>query len=246
MDPWMSIHAAKWTHGDKPLTPFNYTVQIGTQALTWSDQQERQERYSQWILSLNPGQAIPPVHQVLAKLWKLPVPNAMKLPYWEVVMNAILTAQRTTPREDQTPCGCGASEPRPGRHHHYLACSPAKQIYVEIAALFGLPIDSIAMRIWTATPPLKDYHQPAWSLVCILAAFAINEGRCFLYKNVNLAKRTQPSSGHGRRAAKVSSTSFWNLLRTYKGNLPPAGETSLDQPVLSWTALTQQWTVQQI
>lgn len=244
-DPWMSIHATKWTHADKPLTPFNYTVQIGTQVLTWSDQQERQERYSQWILSLDPGQAIPPVHQVLTKLWKLPIPNAMKLPYWEVVMNAILTAQRTTPREDQTPCGCGA-EPRPGRYHHYLTCSPAKQIYLEIAALFDLPMDSIAMSIWTATPPLKDYHQPAWSLICILAAFAINEGRCFLYKNVNLARHTQPSSGQGRRAAKVSSTSFWNLLRTYKDNLPPAGETTLDQPVLSWTALTAQWTVQQI
>lgn len=196
MDPWVCIYSTNWTYGNKPLTPFIYPVQIRTQVLTWSEQQERQERYGQWIQSVSPGQKIPPLHQMLTKLWKLPIPNAIKLPYWEVVMNTILTAQRATPLDDQTPCGCGALTPCPGCQHHFLTCRPAHS---------DLPKADIVLGIWTATPPLKDYHPPTWGLVCISAAFAINEGRCFLYKKVKLARRTQRSSAQSRRAAKVAS-----------------------------------------
>ena len=89
--------------------------------------------------------------------------------------------------------------------------------------------------------PQGLYHQPAWSLGCIL---------CYQRRTLLPLEECQPGQAHpagqGRRAAKVSSTNFWNLLRTYKDNLPSEGETILDQPVFSWTALTAQWTVQQI
>lgn len=77
MDIWMSINSTEWTHEYKSLTPFNYSVQIGTEDLTCSDQQEIQS------MDTVIKQATSPVHQVLTRLWNVPTSNAINLPYWE-------------------------------------------------------------------------------------------------------------------------------------------------------------------
>jgi hypothetical protein len=225
-----------WIVGNQLITLWTYTVRQGTRLLTRADQTARQERYNLWLADVDPG--LPPVdiYQVLTKLWKAPIHNKWKLPFWEVIQNAQITAERM--RAD-SPCGCATSALLPGRCHHFLECPPARAVYDTLENLLAHP--NIASNIWTADPP-DGYPQNLWSIICLVAVYAIDSGRCYLYRHTTLKGRP-PDVSVGWSARNVATETMWNLLDYYSTRLPPGQPWHAQLPILYWDIDTTRWRI---
>ena len=105
-----------------------------------------------FIRTLNPRAEIPSITNVLTTLWKLPMANLWKRPFWEVIADGQLTAERI---RANTMCGCACPE-RPGRTHHYLLCLAARFLYGNIESWTSA--GDLITKIWTVTPPHPNTH----------------------------------------------------------------------------------------
>ena len=225
-----------WTVGNQHITLWTYTVRQGTRLLTRADQTARQERYNLWLAGIDTELASVNIHQVLTKLWKAPIHNKWKLPFWEVIQNAQINAERM--RAD-SPCGCATSAPCPGRCHHFLECPPARAVYDTLATL--LAQRTIVGNIWTADPP-DGYPQNLWSIICLAAVYAIDSGRCYIYRHTTLKGRP-PDVSVGWSARKVATETLWNLLGYYSTRLPPGEPWHAQLPILFWDINTTRWRI---
>ena len=129
------------------------------------------------------------------------------MPFWEVIQNAQINAERL--RAD-SPCGCPTSTPCPDRCHHFLA-RLSRAVYDTLATL--LAQRTIVGNIWTAVPP-DGYPQNLWSITCLVAVYAIDSGRCYIYRHTTLKGRP-PDVSVGWSARKAA-TLFFPL---YKGHV---------------------------
>ena len=124
---WLKgLHSIGWTVGAHDVSFWNYSVRHGTRILTRSDQTVRQTRYDTWLDLLDPELPKTDLERTLTHLWRAKINNCWKLPFWEVIENAQLTAERM---RLTSPCGCASSGPSPGRYHHFVECPPARAIY---------------------------------------------------------------------------------------------------------------------
>ena len=112
-----------------------------------------------------------------------------------------------------SPCGCANSAPCPGRCHRFLECPPARAVYDTLATL--LAQRTIVGNLWTADPP-DGYPQNLWSIICLAAVYAIDSGRCYIYRHTTLKGRP-PDVSVGWSARKVATETLWNLLDYYSG-----------------------------
>ena len=130
----------------------NYTVKAGTRLLMREAHCLRQTRYNNWIRTLNPRAEVPSITNILTTLWKLPIPNLWKRPFWEVIADGQLTAERI---RANTMCGCACPE-RPGRTHHYLLYLAARFLYGQLESWTSA--GDLITKIWTVTPPHPNTH----------------------------------------------------------------------------------------
>ena len=203
-----------WLVDGHLVTLHTYTVRAGTSVLTRDAQQQLQSRYHDWIHTIGRTSETPRLSKVLRVLWKVPVHNKWKLPFWEVIADGILTAERL---HLDSPCACLESGQRPGRQHHFLSCNAAQALYQELRQITRR--QDIAYCIWTASPPNPQFPQPLWALICILVTYALDAGRSFLFK-ATLGPQLSQEPDLGLRAGLHTRRTFWSLLEYHKATLP--------------------------
>ena len=141
-----------WLVDGEEVNIGNYTVKAGTRLLMREAHCLRQTRYNNWIRTLNPRAEVPSITNVLTTLWKLPIANLWKRPFWEVIADGQLTAERI---RANTMCGCACPE-RPGRTHHYLLYLAARFLYGQLESWTSA--GDLITKIWTVTPPHPNTH----------------------------------------------------------------------------------------
>jgi hypothetical protein len=222
-----------WSVDAEEINIGNYTVQAGTRLLTRNAQSVRQSRYHNWIMTLSPRAETPSIEDVLTTLWKLPVANIWKRPFWEVIADGQLTAERI---RANTICGCASPE-RPGRTHHYLICLAARFLYGQLES--WISTEDLVAKLWTVTPP-PNYTRPVWGLICIATAYALDRARCYLFKRTALINRP-PSAYLGWKAGAHALEHFWAVLKYTKDKLPAGSHEQANLPILHWNIQTASW-----
>ena len=150
---------------------------------------------------------------LLRQLWRSPICNVAKEPFWRLVVNALPTAQRRHAHGES--CACGATYP--GRRHHFWECPVARAVICDIqrqldgfTAAAHLPGQQLsALNIWLAEVPAGVLSW-LWMVVCLAAIAAMDHGRSAMAA-LSLAA-SAPASGVVRSAGNSSVARFWSLL----------------------------------
>jgi hypothetical protein len=154
------------------------------------------------------------LNELLPRLWKSPIRNAVKEPFWRLVVNALPTAQRRHSHGES--CVCGA--PFPGRPHHFWVCPVAAAVVRDIqrrqldafAVTANRPIQQLsALNIWLAKVPVGVLPW-VWLMVCLAAIASMDHGRAAMAAQARAA--IVPGSVIVQRAGNSSVARFWSLL----------------------------------
>ena len=223
-----------WTVGHQHISLWHYTVRHGMRILARADQAVRQDRYNRWLAEIDLTSPSIPLHRVLTRLWQTNIHDRWKLPFLEGLQDAQLNAERM---RLATPCGCATSGLSPGRYHHFVECPPTRAVYEMLGALLNHP--DIVRHINTDQPP-DDYPSHLWSLICVLAVYAIDCGQCHIYRRTTPEDRP-PNASVGWTARKVATDTLWHLLDYYSTSLPPGQPWHADLPILCWDMDQNRW-----
>ena len=147
----------------------------------------------------------------MARLWRLPWENGRKEVFWRLVYDALPTAARM---HRDGPCLCGASGPRPDRHHHFWACPVACAVVATVHAALtaAAPADApppplVPADIWLARPP-PGVRAGAWGVVCLAAVEAMDRGRRSLAAEVLRRRGAPPAQPAGPRFTQLTLDGF--------------------------------------
>ena len=151
------------------------------------------------------------LQSALARLWRLPWENGRKEVFWRLVYDALPTAAHMHRDE---PCLCGASGPRPDRHHHFWACPVACAVVAAVHAALtaAAPADApppplVPADIWLARPP-PGVRAGAWGVVCLAAVEAMDRGRRCLAAEVLRRRGAPPAQPAGPRFTQLTLDGF--------------------------------------
>jgi len=227
-----------------------YSVKLGTQLLAMPAMTERARRFRLFVEevggSLPPGVDAPTaMRHALQALWRLPMPNSLKQPFWYCFLDAIPTAARLHTRR---PCGCGVSRAFPDRRHHFADCPVAQAVATTVTQNHPPRVGAnVLADLRTLTPP-PGIHAGIWSLVSLAAVYAMEAGRRRLSSRI--------LQGEARRGAALAADvsafaieSFWSVLAAAsRAPLPFAWRTQAPapHPFLGWDAASARWAVRRL
>ena len=187
------------------------------------------------------------VGSLLSDMWRAPCCNAVKEPYWRLVVNAMPTAQRRFAQDER--CACGAAFP--GRAHHWWECPVAVSTRLEIqrqltafAMLKNEPVQQLtAVSVWLAEVP-RNVWPWIWRVVCLSAIAAMDHGRAAMAAQILSASVSRRMAVH--TASNSSVTRFWALLEEAAAarRLPAPPAATIVQPFFRFR--NGEWTVNRI
>jgi len=252
-DHMLSLGAPAWQHG--PLLPaapvgttlWEYSVRLGTRMFNAPAVEERAQRFQRFVQEVGgdlPTEAAAQatMHSVLRALWRLPLPNELKQPFWYCFLDALPTAERLHTRQR---CGCGDGESSPGRLHHFAQCAVAEAVVAAITA--GLPERQggnvlVELRA-VSTPP--GVHAGVWRIVALAACAAMEAGRRRLRHRVQ-ADKARPGSALAAEVSSFAVDEFWAFMTAAsRAPLPVSWRknAAMPHPLLGWDAETERWVV---
>jgi hypothetical protein len=252
-DHMLSLGAPAWQHG--PLLPavpvgttlWEYSVRLGTRMFNAPAAAQRAQRFQRFVQEVGgdlPTEAAAQasMHSVLRALWRLPLSNDLKQPFWYCFLDALPTAERLHTRQR---CGCGAGESKPGRSHHFAQCTVAKAVVAAITA--GLPerqgANVIAELRAVSTPP--RVHAGVWRIVALAACAAMEAGRRRLWHRVHVDK-VRPGTALAAEVSDFAVDDFWAFMSAAaRAPLPVSWRQSAatPHPLLGWDVETERWVV---
>jgi hypothetical protein len=234
-----------WVISGKVCCLTEYTVKQGTSLLRRQQHAQQFVKILEWYdfitplsvrLDYDPLHCLEDVSRILRPIRQLPIPSIYKLPFWETLNNAQVNAELI--HKDQ-PCICGCSNSQPGRTHFYtLECPIAYALYRSLSShLLPCDVSKLLLAIWYNTPAFVEhsFSTPAWSLISVLAVYAIDITRREAY--------------HRSRRGLVSVEScsqkviqiFTLALDSYADCLPPGQPIHQDLPFFYWNTQQNRW-----
>ena len=173
--------------------------------------------------ALQPGPGrLPAVTQVLARWWKLRVPNEHKEAAWRLTLDGFPTARRM--HTGRHCVACGAAEP--GVEHHCWACPVAVAVRHEIegqlrahrvgegAPWLAADRDLRCAEVWLGVKPCRELHRMVWDMVCLAAIGAMDFGRRVAWSTAADAP-TLPLLAVERIAGRAAVGEFWRVLADF-------------------------------
>ena len=191
--------------------------------------------------ALPPTARLPEVCTVLARWWRLRIPNSYKESAWRLTLDAFPTAQRMGLM--QSPCvACGTLGPDVG--HHFWSCQVAqavrREVEMQLQAKGWLSAGGRVMcaSFWLGVLPTSALVAWVWDLVCIAALHAMEVGRSAAWAVSRQLSVPVLVSEVAQRAAVAA---FWSALADFAATtrVPGAARSPAltDQPFLAWHAV---------
>jgi hypothetical protein len=188
------------------------------------------------------GPPLPSVSAVLARWWKLRVPNAYKEAAWRLTLNAFPTADRMpAPAGGQPKCCAACGAVNPGVRHHFWQCPMADEVRQEVESqlraknMLGVAVRLSCSHVWKGMKPHPGLHGMVWDMVCLAAVHAMNVGRQAAW---SVSHRLETSDLVADVVRKVARAAFWNVLADFAVSavVPNAARTGrlTNQPFLVW------------
>ena len=189
------------------------------------------------------GHPLPLVTDVLARWWKVRVPNFYKEAAWRLTLDGHPTAARMQRPAGASPSCCAAcGVATPGFAHHFWSCPVADAVRGEVEAQLRAKGWLAADRrlrcaeLWMGVKPHHALHRMVWDMVCLAAIHAMNAGRGCAWK----VSHQLPTPDLVRAVAvKVARATFWSVLADFAASavVPRRARNGLltNQPFLSWS-----------
>jgi hypothetical protein len=189
--------------------------------------------------------ALPEVDAVLARWWRLRVPNTYKEAAWRLTLDAFPTAARMQSSSSHV-AGCVAcGAPVPDISHHFWTCPVAvvlrheleSQLHAHPGVQLLAPGGSLSCAaLWLGVKPHHALHQMTWDMVCLAAAHALDVGRRAAW-SVSRGGLQVPVLVEAV-AGRASKAAFWDALSDFAmsaGVSRPAKTQQLTrQPFIAW------------
>jgi hypothetical protein len=166
--------------------------------------------------------ALPEVNTVLARWWKLRVPNNYKEAAWRLTLNAFPTSARMHGNNTHV-AGCVACDaPVPDVGHHFWTCPVAVVLRHEIESQLRAhpgtqllaPGGSLSCAaLWLGVKPHSALHRMTWDMVCLAAAYALDVGRRAAW-SVSRGGLQVPVLVEAV-AGRASKAAFWDALSDF-------------------------------
>lgn len=196
--------------------------------------------------ALQPGLGrLPGVTRVLARWWKLRVPNEHKEAAWRLTLDGFPTARRM--HTGRHCVACGVAEP--GVEHHCWECPVAVAVRHEIEGQLrahrvggGTPwltADSSlrCASLWLGVLPHPGLHRMVWDMVCLAGIGAMEYGRKVAWSAV-LDQPALPLLAVERIAGRAAVGEFWRVLADFAVSavVPRRvqGQSLTHQPFIAW------------
>lgn len=177
---------------------------------------------------------------VLARWWRLRIPNTYKEAAWRLALGTFPTARRMD-LTAATCVACGAVCPDVG--HHFWSCPVAVVVRQEVAAqlvaagLMPAPAQLSCTSLWMGVSPLDAVLPWVWDLVCVAAVHAMEVGRAAAWATSRHAVQDVVLNVAGRAALAA----FWSALADFAATAPiPRRLRSFQltqQPFIAWHAV---------
>lgn len=245
---WNSPAQQSSRHRRKLNGPWNFSVSLGTRLLCQSQAKKREERVLDFLgeagVGLTPAAKATAIPKLFTNLWRLPVANKFKEPFWRCALDSIPTAARLHKNDK---CGCGTGPIQPSRQHHFLECAVANGIYELISSQIPtatIPEIKIMVRTTSCPDPALVYP-PIWRLTCLAAFSAMESGRKWLWQAIHI-QREQKGETLVTRALAHATAHFWSvLLKMGRGGLPPPWRpmAEVPHPFLGWDRVQETWCI---
>ena len=240
-----------WRTGDGDVVrPADLTVAVATKLQSLDSHRAIAERHRvfeqqvQQFDMLQPGGGpLPLVTDVLARWWKVRVPNFYKEAAWRLTLDGHPTAARMRRPAGAPPSCCVAcGVATPGFAHHFWTCPVAEAVRDEVETqlrLKGWLAAGSRLRcdaLWMGVRPHCSLHRLIWDMVCLAAIHAMNAGRRAAWQ----VSHQLPTPDLVRVVAqKVARASFWSVLADFAASavVPRRARNGLlvNQPFLSWS-----------
>ena len=238
------------TARDRPAL-WQYSVKLGTRFLSQPIILERAQRFADFTTEVSeaPGVSHTPLSLVhamestLTPLWKLPIANELKEPFWRCFMDALPTAARLHKRQK---CGCGTGTVLPARKHHFGDCPIATVVLTTIQTHLPNVADNLALSLRSASPP-TGIHSGIWGIVCLAACSAMDAGRRYLWRRINKSKERRTLDLRDR-AGDLALRHFWSFLHETSSSPLPSTWRSVvgpSHPFMHWDSATTSWCITQ-
>jgi hypothetical protein len=184
----------------------------------------------------------PALKDVLARWWKLRVPNSYKEAAWRLMLNAFPTADRMpAPAGGQPKCCAACGAVNPGVRHHFWLCPVADAVRQEVEAQLRAKhwLDAEARlscsHIWMGVKPHHAAHRMVWDMVCLAAVHAMNVGRQSAW---SLSHRLETPDLVVAVVKRVVRAAFWGVIADFAVSavVPRSARNGLlaSQPFLAW------------
>lgn len=237
-----------WCQGTKFVPASHLSVRAARHQLTLQASQTRQDKMSTFISQVVP-EPIPLAPQALMhtyrRLWKLPLPNCWKVPFWFAANNAMLTADRLHQQDYSCLCqqlGLTPRPDRPGIAHAFRHCPPARQLLLELEEqVVGFDVPHLALCLWTALPPAPNIHGVIWGMVTLAAAWSLDCCRQSLYSRQ--ARPLDPTTSI-LPTLRLAVDTFWSTLECFMTTHLPHHlhlTVAQDHPFIRWDASAACW-----
>jgi hypothetical protein len=188
------------------------------------------------------GHPLPSVPTVLARWWKLRVPNCYKEAAWRLTLNAFPTADRMpAPAGGQPKCCAACGAVNPGIRHHFWLCPMADAVRQEVESqlraknMLGVGARLLCSHVWKGVKPHHGLHGMVWDMVCLAAVHAMNVGRQAAW---SLSHRLETPDLVADVVQKIAKAAFWSVLADFAVSavVPRAARTArlTNQPFLVW------------
>eukprot|EP00889_Picochlorum_renovo_P000046 jgi/Picre1/27076/NNA_000046.t1 len=217
-------------HPKCTMTLDTYTVKQGTSLFTRVDKQHRRRRLRSWLEIIA---SVPrPLHRIFKPLQQLQLPSIYKLPFWEILMDTQVNAQKT---QKEKACVCGHSNATPGRNHYYTTeCSIACSLYQHLSTGLGIPVTQVLHSIWTNQPPSPlPYPSDTWGLIVVACSYSLDDIRRQIFK-------ASADATSAPFIAPLIST-FNEVLDAYKDSLSPGSAAQTCLPIIRWRDAEHRW-----
>ena len=182
--------------------------------------------------------SLPSVCDVLARWWKLRVPNVYKEAAWRLTLNAFPTAQRM-----QLPnSACVACERlNPGVGHHFWDCPVARAVCAEIegqlasAGMLAAGRSLVCRNVWLGVKPHASLSRWVWDVVCVAAVHAMDVGRAAAWA---VSQRLPAAQLVRNVACRAATAAFWSVMADVAATAVVPGKERVAllsrQPFLAW------------
>eukprot|EP00889_Picochlorum_renovo_P006345 jgi/Picre1/33375/NNA_008699.t1 len=222
-----------WTLGQKAHPMKKYTVKLGTRLLSMEGQLERADAYYRWLYALCGATQAPGSPLIHQHLWKLPMDNKWKEPFWHASMGGFIRSSGSKP------CACGMCE-TPDILHHFKHCPVAAAVYGQLSGE-SIHAEKVQFLVWTGTPP-QHVPKSIWLFICVSAVYAIDRGRRYMYKLKYHTEGPVPQTDTiVSKGKSIAVQTFWNLLHLHAKKMPQGKPEYASLPIIAWNTNTNSW-----